>query len=308
MCDTPQLVELIRQASLPLEVIWPGVEPKLKPLEGIRAVLWDIYGTLFISGSGEIGTGERTCQQRALADTLEQLGVELRVDVQVVLEHYEAEVRRLHQEGRAQGVEFPEVQVPQVWESVLCGLARQGHAQLPPTAQNHKFWCHLALSFEVQANPVWPMPGAKQVLQQLREAGIFLGLISNSQFYTPLLFPALMGESLESLGMHPQLLVFSYQLGHAKPGEAIYREAVGRLARLGIQPQQTLYVGNDMLNDILPARNQGLWTALFAGDRRSYRPRAEDPRCQGVEPDLRITRLEQIPWSVLGQARFELGS
>lgn len=43
--------------------------------------------------------------------------------------------------------------------------------------------------------------------------------------------------------------------------------------QLGIESSQTLYVGNDMLNDIYPAQQLGLKTAFFAGDQRSLRKR-----------------------------------
>jgi putative hydrolase of the HAD superfamily len=53
-------------------------------------------------------------------------------------------------------------------------------------------------------------------------------------------------------------------------------------------------VGNDKLNDIWPATQLGLKTALFAGDQRSLRLRENDVRCSGLEPDLVITRLSQL--------------
>ena len=63
----------------------------------------------------------------------------------------------------------------------------------------------------------------------------------------------------------------------------------------GISPEETLYVGNDKLNDIWPAAQLGLKTALFAGDQRSLRLREDDTRCSDLEPDLIITKLSQLP-------------
>jgi putative hydrolase of the HAD superfamily len=63
----------------------------------------------------------------------------------------------------------------------------------------------------------------------------------------------------------------------------------------GILPEDTLYVGNDMLNDIWPAAQCGLKTSLFAGDQRSLRLRETDPRCSDLEPDVIITKLSQLP-------------
>ena len=60
-------------------------------------------------------------------------------------------------------------------------------------------------------------------------------------------------------------------------------------------PAEVLAVGNDMLNDVLPARETGFRTALFAGDARSLRLREGDPRLDVFSPDLVLTDLDQLP-------------
>ena len=54
--ETDALIERIRALSQPLDVIPTSVAEQLPRLEDIRAVIFDIYGTLFLSGSGEVGT------------------------------------------------------------------------------------------------------------------------------------------------------------------------------------------------------------------------------------------------------------
>ena len=44
----------------------------------------------------------------------------------------------------------------------------------------------------------------------------------------------------------------------------------------------------------MPASRVGFRTALFAGDRRSLRPREGDPRTAGVVPDLVITEMRSL--------------
>jgi putative hydrolase of the HAD superfamily len=63
---------------------------------------------------------------------------------------------------------------------------------------------------------------------------------------------------------------------------------------MGIEPPQTLYVGNDMLKDITPASRIGFRTALFAGDARSFRMRENDERVKDFQPDLVVTELTQL--------------
>jgi FMN phosphatase YigB (HAD superfamily) len=45
-----------------------------------------------------------------------------------------------------------------------------------------------------------------------------------------------------------------------------------RLAGRGISPEETLFIGNDPLQDILPAAALGFKTALFTGHPDSFRP------------------------------------
>jgi putative hydrolase of the HAD superfamily len=109
------------------------------------------------------------------------------------------------------------------------------------------------------------------------------------------MFPAFMGKTHAELGFDPDLCAWSFQLLEAKPSVNLFRGVVERLQHsYNIAPEEALYVGNDMLNDIWPAAQLGLKTALFAGDQRSLRLRENDPRCSGLEPDIIITKLLQF--------------
>ena len=83
----------------------------------------------------------------------------------------------------------------------------------------------------------------------------------------------------------------------------MFRDVLTRLAERGIEPGQTLYVGNDMRNDVLTAARSGCRTALFAGDRRSLRLRGDDPDCRGLRPDLVITEWTQLPGALPARGR-----
>ena len=106
-------------------------------------------------------------------------------------------------------------------------------------------------------------------------------------------------QTLEELAFPPEMQYYSYQYGRAKPDEFLFREAVAGLDRKGISPSESLYVGNDMLNDIMPAAKMGFRTALFAGDRRSLRLREGDSRVAGVSPDIVVKNLNEVARCVL---------
>ena len=138
------------------------------------------------------------------------------------------------------------------------------------------------------------MPAVRETVTELAAAGLVLGVVSNAQFFTPLLFPVLLGTSLQDLGFSSPLLYFSHAYRRAKPGSFLYQLAANQLQNQGISPAAVLYVGNDMLNDVTAANQVGFRTALFAGDQRSLRWRSDDPRTTGVVADIVVTELPQL--------------
>jgi len=121
-----------------------------------------------------------------------------------------------------------------------------------------------------------------------------MGLVSNAQFFTPYLFEWFLESNPGNLGFSPDLTYLSYKFGYAKPSTHLFQKASDRLEKLGTPPETVLYVGNDMLNDMYPAKSVGFQTALFAGDARSLRMREKDSRCMGIWPDLIVTELIQL--------------
>jgi len=290
-------VEIFREHCRPLEPIATGETPRLDRLDGIKAVLFDVYGTLFVSTSGEVGTveertaGKAPAEQRALEGALDSLGIAHSPQRQSVEFLFQA-IETSHARSRQAGVDYPEVDIVEIWREVLPRLVGQVSAGAgAPEAIDLK---RLAVEYEARANPCWPMPHLLACLQRLRHHGLLLGIISNAQFYTPYLFEALLGQSAERCGFEPDLQYYSYRYGHSKPGTAMHVAALGALGERRIEPGEVLYVGNDMLNDVLPARKVGFCTTLFAGDARSLRRREEDRRVARISPDLIVTDLAQL--------------
>lgn len=122
-----------------------------------------------------------------------------------------------------------------------------------------------------------------------------MGIVSNAQFYTPLLMEALFGREIEALGFFPNLLFWSYREGRSKPSPKLFESALERLSQRGFtEPGQILYVGNDVTNDIIPPKKLRMKTALFAGDLRSLRKGEKDPLYSYLKPDIILTELNQL--------------
>lgn len=287
------LSALIRQQSSPLDIQPTGEEPHLPALPGIKAVVFDVYGTLFLSGTGDIGILEAD-RGDALAHALNAIGCEGDLDRagQACNDLIDTIIRLHHRQRKADGVEFPEVDIRSVWREAVRELLAQGHLKAIPDDDDIP---RIAILYETMVNPVWPMPGLTDTLRDIRQADYTLGIVSNAQFYTPLLFDAFLEQSLADLGFHPDLCIYSYALLEAKPSVALYQQLTDTADKLlDLRPEEILYVGNDMRNDIWPASQTGCRTALFAGDQRSLRWRREDPRVTATQPDVILTELAQL--------------
>jgi len=96
------------------------------------------------------------------------------------------------------------------------------------------------------------------------------------------------------LVFHNDLIIFSYKFGHAKPSTFLFQLAAKKLNNMNIRKNSVLYIGNDMLKDIYPAKMAGFKTALFAGDSRSLKMRKDDPKCKNLSADIILTDLSQL--------------
>jgi putative hydrolase of the HAD superfamily len=175
---------------------------------------------------------------------------------------------------------FPEVDIREIHAAMHPGL---------PAAEIER----LALAHEQAVNPVTAMPGAVETLRELASRGVTLGLVSNAQFYTVPVLEACLGSSLADLGIDPELCVLSYQERRAKPDTHLFEVARGRLIERGVRTEEALYVGNDVRNDIEPAKAAGFRTLLFAGDESSLRLRGRPLTDSGA--DHVIAELMAIP-------------
>lgn len=125
-----------------------------------------------------------------------------------------------------------------------------------------------------------PLPGAEQILQRLRSAGLHIGLLTNGA-------PDLQREKIEAsgLGMYFDAAVVSGEIGTGKPEPEIFRHL---LEKLGTEPHESLMVGNSLTRDIAGAKRVGMascWLAL----------EGEDEPVGSVEPDYTIQSLGELP-------------
>lgn len=302
--DTAKLIERIRELSSPLEPISTELQPRLKQLPAVQCVAFDFYGTMFISGVGDIGVDEaQTEKNRNLfRQALRDSGFETRPGASKSgLNHFEEAIRQYREIHQEKGIDFPEPDIVLIWYEVLEKLMEEEKIEGNLDRDTAR---RFAVEYEFRFNAVWPAPGLDMTLRNLKENRYILGIISNSQFYTPLAFEALASNTLSEAGFDEDLRIWSYRTGMKKPSIHFYEEFIKVLRQKHkLHPDQVLFVGNDLLKDIKPASESGMKTALFAGDRRSLKLRRDNPQCKDVRPDIVISELRQLIECLTGQTQ-----
>lgn len=137
------------------------------------------------------------------------------------------------------------------------------------------------------------LPGTREMLQGLRDAGLRLGVVSNAD--------GRVAEYLETAGLAScfELILDSAIEGIEKPDPRIFERAC---ARLGVTPEETVYVGDTYEIDILGARAAGIRGILLV-DRLRDGPPVDPPRdglaCIGAITEL-PDALDLVPAAEAG--------
>lgn len=288
--------EIIKNQTFPMNSFPTDIKNKLYPLKGIKAILFDVYGTMLISGTGDIGVWEKKKKNIPISRILTDISFLMISENKIVDEQFtlllNQYIKLKHKEMKSRGVDYPEVDIIEIWIKILKTLIDENYI----SGEIHQKAIELAIiSYECIINPVWPMEGIDSTLKHLYKKELKLGIISNAQFYTPLILSSLIDFEIDRKKFDPQLLFYSYIEKLAKPSKDFFLKAVTKIKKLyNIDPDEILYIGNDMLNDIYTASLCNCRTALFAGDKRSLRLRLSDPRCRNLQPDIILTELEQL--------------
>jgi len=116
------------------------------------------------------------------------------------------------------------------------------------------------------------------LLDSLRERGLRLGLVSNA--FDP---GWLLHRDLEQMGLAERLdfSVFSSEVGTRKPHPAIFERA---LAALDVRPEDALFVGDRLYEDVRGAGQLGMTTVQALWFRADEHPEGGEPDFQAVTP------------------------
>ncbi len=289
------LLERIRELSSPLSPLTVDYQKILTPLTDIRCVAFDFYGTMFISDVGDIGIDEEKQEEskKSIENGLKAAGFTLtkKKTGKRGKELFENTINAHITAARNNGIDYPETDIREVWWEVLSKLINEQYIRGKLTKTSS---LQFGIEYEFRMNNIWPSPNLATLLQNLLNNERSLGIISNSQYYTPLAFEAFLEHSPEEFGFDSDLLLWSYKTGFKKPSQNFYHIFLEEAEQQDIEPQQILYIGNDIYKDIYPAKAVGMHTGLYIGDKRSIRHEAEDLQKEKYQPDLIINDIQQV--------------
>ena len=206
----------------------------------IRAVIFDIYGTLL-----EVGPPPPDADTRWKHLCRELLHTEPRLSR---LEFFVASskvIARHHQAARVRGITWPEVHWPSIVSEVLPKLA-----QLPRPDQEEFLFRQIQTGHTTRLTVE-----TAAMLRWCKERDCLLGIASNAQNYTIReLQEALAGHGLGLDLFERDLTFWSFQHGFSKPDPHVFQILTARLTAFEISPRETLMVGDRLDNDINPAK------------------------------------------------------
>jgi len=211
----------------------------------LSAVLFDAVGTL-IALREPVGA---TYARFAAASGL-------RLDSKIVQTEFARLIRARRAPVFPRRSEADRVELERVWwRELVCDVMKAAAAQSLPASFDDVF---ARLFAHYGSAAAWAVaPGARQLLEELRAAGLRLAVVSN--------FDHRLREVLRQLGLAPcfDAIVLPGEAGAAKPDAAIFELALRRLA---VRADAALYVGDDPEEDIAAAHAAGLATVHIGSE------------------------------------------
>lgn len=297
------------------KLLWPAAPstepakatPYVGPLAGIKAVTWNVYGTLLTISDGQLllQHPQAIRMQVAMEKTIHEFNMWSSMTRrpgqpwEYFLPKYNDAVDEAKLAGVSRKGDFPEVNAAHVWEKLLELLSRKEYQY---DASRYGDWDEfaekVAFFFQLCLQGCQAAPSSLQVLTDVAQAGFQQGLLADAQPYTL----AQLLHGLDRQGRLPPLadifapgcLVLTYEQGVRKPSPSLYSHCRGQFAELNVEPEEVLYVSSRLADDLAIAKQQGFRTALFAGDKLSLKATGAECKDPALKPDRLLTDLNQI--------------
>lgn len=290
----------------PPEPVVPKATPFVKSIVGLRAIIWNVYGTLLNIADGELLhlVDDPLRMEVALDKTVQEFNMwnsmyrKPGAPWELMFQQYKPLLEDLRLTGKVQRGESPEVDSSRLWKVLVERLLQKNHTwdaaiygDLEDYSEKIAYFFHAALQGCEAA------PEAKDAILECHELGLLQGLAGDGQAFTlshanRLLDPG--RKTILSQCLASGCTSFSYEVGARAPNSRVYERCLEVLREFGVQSDQILVVSSRLVEDLAPAKQLGLWTALYAGNKYSLRATSQQVRDPELKPDRILTRLGQI--------------
>jgi len=212
----------------------------------IRAVVFDIYGTLFQIGPPPAKAD--ALWEELFADVFKTKPPLSRLSFNVACNRA---IAMRHSNAHARGIPKPEI----LWPSIVAEVLPK-FSKLSAEKQAEFVYRQIQLGRSIHL-----MPGMAETLRWLASKRCLIGIASNAQAYTVEEMEHLLKkEKLKPEIFDAEVRFFSFRHGFAKPDPHVFQLIRLRLEHRGIRPDQTVVVGDRIDNDMVPARLHGFHT------------------------------------------------
>jgi hypothetical protein len=284
----------------------PNARAHLKHLRGVRAVLWNVYGTLLAIPLGELVFEHPTPYVMTMA--LEKTIAEFKMWASMsrkpgapseYMAHIYGSILDEQRMAPSPGEKYPEIVAERVWEGVLKKLfAKEYNFDAGFYGSLNEYSKKIAYYFHASMQGTAAYPGADRAMKAVADAGLIQGLCGDGQCFTPVQLQRGLSRLDSQFRLDDVIPESQRTLSHMvrgrKPSERLFQHALDALAAHGIEAGEVLHVGSRLARDIEPAKKLGMRTALFAGDRASLDAPKDQVNEKALKPNVLVTELEQI--------------
>lgn len=297
------------------DLIWPKV-PKVgpvaakahdKPLPGIKAVVWNLYGTLLRVTDGELLLSHHLelRMQVALEKTISEFNMwnsmtrRPGAPWEYILPKYRAAIEDIELTAKVAPGDFGHANGSAAWRRILDMLGQKEYQYDEGFYGNlDQLSEKIAYFFQLCLQGVEAAPNAATALTAVSQSGLVQGLLTDAQPFTLIQALRAFGQQTKLPPLNelfdPACLVLSCQVGVRKPSPTLYNTCLQRFAEKGIQPSEILYVGNRLQSDLAVAKQLGMKTALYVGDKLSLQASSAEIKHKELRPKRLLTDLIQI--------------
>ena len=249
----------------------------------IDVVLFDIGGTLHTVTNNET---LRTAFAKRLRERLSDYGIAITGEDEQI-------GRRLHENAEEYKHYSEQIlgELPQsrIWNEFYLKDYAIGEERLAPIAEE------LSFLYDYERVRNMRRPHVVETMETLHHMGKRLGIISN--IISTSFVPHILREY--GIAQYMECVVLSSEAGVRKPNPAIFEIA---LHQLGGKAENVAYVGDTLSRDVLGAKNANLGLMILI-DNPAIAHRDIGLHGKGIEPDIRINDLAEIPAILTSSSR-----